>query len=119
MVSQKAEEMNFRRKEIYMASVGFADVAERKDRPVLIISANRYNDSHPDVLICSMTTNSSHDCFLPLDPNALEAGEFYAGSGIRYDTIQRISKSHLHLKIGKARDEFNKTLLERIMELVK
>jgi mRNA-degrading endonuclease toxin of MazEF toxin-antitoxin module len=110
--------MNERRNEIYLALVEFADKPTEKLRPVVIVSRNSYNKKHPDVIVCSFTTNSSGDCFIPLEPKYLAEGEFFEESGIRYDGIQRFSKSRLRRKIGKITDEFHDKISAKIMELV-
>jgi len=110
--------MNFRKKEIYLAVVDFADKAEVKERPIVIISSNHYNKNHPNVIVCSMTTNSAHDCFVALGKEFLEDGEFYPGSGIRFDCIQRMSKERLKFKVGKVTDVFQKKLFEKINRLI-
>ncbi|MBU1166658.1 type II toxin-antitoxin system PemK/MazF family toxin [Candidatus Micrarchaeota archaeon] len=111
--------MNFRKKEIYLGLVDFADKPKAKDRPVVIVSSNKYNETHSDVIVCSMTTNSTHDCFVALDQNCLERGDFYPGSGIRYDCIQLMSKERLHMNVGKVTDGFQKKLFDKIFELVR
>jgi mRNA-degrading endonuclease toxin of MazEF toxin-antitoxin module len=109
--------MNFRKKEIYMGLVDFADKPEAKDRPVVIISSTKYNENHPDGLVCYMTTNSTHDCFLALEQKFLETGDFYPGSGIRFDCIQRMSKDRLRVRVGKVTDDFQKALSDRLIRL--
>ena len=89
--------MNLRRNELYLAEIEFADTPKSKPRPVLIISNNQYNENHPDVITIGMTTAYHHDCFIELNPKYLIDGDFYTGSGFRYDHIQRISKDSLLL----------------------
>ena len=111
--------MNPRRNEIYMAEVEFADMPKSKPRPVLIISNNRYNENHPDVITIGMTTAFHHDCFIELNEKDLTDGDFYDGSGFRYDHVQRASKNQLKHKVGKISDEFHKILFDKIVELIK
>ena len=111
--------MNPRRNEIYMASVEFADKPESKSRPVVVISSNHYNENHPDVIVCGMTTNSTHDCSIMLTATDFEDGDFYPGSVIRYDTIQRIAKDKFQKRVGKMTNEFHNKLVEKIAELIK
>jgi mRNA-degrading endonuclease toxin of MazEF toxin-antitoxin module len=110
--------MNERRNEIYLALVEFADKPVEKLRPVVVISRNSYNEKHPDLVVCAVTTNSSGDCFIPLESKYLAEGEFFEESGVRYDGIQRMSKQRMRRKIGKITDEYHKKILDKIVELI-
>lgn len=109
---------NIRRNEIYFASVEFSDKPIEKTRPVVVISKNSYNSDNPDVIVCAMTTNSSHNCFVPLSQEVLSEGKFFEESGIRYDGIQKLAKVKFKQKIGKITDEFHKKLVEKIVGLI-
>lgn len=102
-----------------MALVEFADKPDSKPRPVVVISNNNYNENHPDLIVCHMTTNSIHDCSIVLVATDFEDGDFYPGSGIRYDTIQRIAKQRFIKRVGKVTNDFHKKLSDKIVELVK
>ena len=104
--------------EICLVDVDFIDSSESKVRPALIISNNSYNKTHPDLIICSVTTNSSHDCFLEIGRADLAAGQLYPGSGVRYDSVTRMDKARVGKKIGKVNAEFHLALVEKITSLL-
>ena len=104
--------------EIYLVDVDFIDSSGSKVRPALILSNNSYNKAHPDLIICSVTTNSSHDCFLEIKKEDLASGQLYPGSGVRYDSVTRVEKARFVRKIGKIAPEFHTTLVGRIISLI-
>ncbi len=107
-----------RKGEIYLVDVDFIDSSESKVRPALILSNNSYNEGHRDVIICSVTTNSSHDCFLGIEKADLASGQLYPGSGVRYDSITRVEKARFGRKIGKVSPEFHKVLFGKLLSLL-
>lgn len=108
-----------RRNEIYMAKMFFSDLQTSEDRPVIIMSKNSYNENYPDVMVCGLTTNSTHSFHLRIDKTDLEKGGLLPESGARADMIGRLIKTNLKFKIGKITDEYHRKLLDKIIELIK
>ncbi len=104
--------------EIYLVDVDFIDSSESKVRPAIVLSNNSYNKTHPDLIICSITTNSSHDCFLEIMHTNLASGQLYPGSGVRYDSITRVDKARFGRKIGKITAGFHCVLVDKITALL-
>ena len=110
--------MSPRRNEIYWAEISFTDSAEKKRRPVIILSGNKYNEKEPDVITCSVTTSSTHPYFLQISKKDLVKGILFSESGARVDTITRINKNKLGPRMDKITDEFHGKLVEKIVELI-
>jgi len=108
-----------RRNEIYLADFPFSDSEASKPRPVVILSNNRYNSEQPDVVVCGITTNSGHQCFLNISECDLEHGKLYEGSGLRADLLARISKDNLYHRVGKITEEFRAKAISRILDLIR
>ncbi|MFP3950115.1 MAG: type II toxin-antitoxin system PemK/MazF family toxin [Candidatus Micrarchaeia archaeon] len=106
-----------RKGDLCLVRVDFIETSESKVRPAIIISNNSYNKSHPDLIICSVTTNSSHDCFLEIKKADLASGQLYPGSGVRFDSVTRVDKERFGKKIGKVTPEFHSALVNRITAL--
>ena len=43
--------------DILLVPVPFTDLSSQKQRPVVVISNNRYNHNHQDVIVVAMTSN--------------------------------------------------------------
>jgi len=108
-----------RRNEIYLADFPFSDSDASKPRPIVILSNNRYNSDEPDVIVCGITTNSGHPCFLHISESDLEYGKLYEGSGPRVDLLVRISKDNLYFKTGKIKEDFRTKLIAKILDLIR
>ncbi|MBN2122539.1 type II toxin-antitoxin system PemK/MazF family toxin [Candidatus Micrarchaeota archaeon] len=98
--------------------VSFIDSSGSKVRPALIISGKRYNNSHPDVIICSITSNSSHDCFLEIGKMDLTLGSVCPGSGVRHDTIRRVAKTELIRRVAKVSREYGDGVVRGISSIL-
>ncbi len=103
--------------EIYLVDVDFIDSSESKVRPALILSNNSYNKQHPDVIICSVTTNSSHDCFLKIGETDLSSGRVYPGSGVRYDSVTRVDKARFGRGVGRVSADFHQAIIDKLLLL--
>lgn len=111
--------MSARRNEIYLADFPFSDSDASKPRPVLILSNNHYNSEQPDVVVCGITTNAGHQCFLEILESDLEHGKLYEGSGLRADLLARIPKENLYYRIGKITGEYRDKAVSKILELIR
>ena len=107
-----------KRGELYLVNVDFIDSSESKVRPALILSNNSYNKHHPDIIICSVTTNSSHDCFLKIEEASLTSGSIYPGSGVRYDSITRVDKARFGRRIGRVSADFHQEIVNKLLLLL-
>jgi mRNA interferase MazF len=54
--------MTPRQGDIVLVPVPFTDLSSRKRRPVVVLSANAYNDAAPDVIVVAMTSNPGPAC---------------------------------------------------------
>lgn len=111
--------MSPRRNEIYWAEVSFTDSAEKKRRPIIILSKNNYNEKEPDVIACAVTTNSAHPYFMQISDKDVIKGNLFPESGARADMIGRMSKHELGRKMGKINEEFHEKLIDKIMDLIR
>ena len=109
---------DIRKNEVYFAEVTFVDSNESKKRPVVVLSNNQYNREAPDVIVCGITTNASHNCYCPIGSPDLSYGNLFSDSGVRVDMLSRINKNKLQVKIGKITDEYHKKILVKIVELI-
>lgn len=109
---------NPRRNEIFMAEMLFSNL-ERSERPIIILSKNRYNENSDDVIVCGITTNSAHPLHLIINEKDLQDGKLVSESGARADMLARLLKTNLKFRIGKITDEYHGRLFDKIGELIK
>lgn len=102
-----------------MADFLFSDQERREPRPVIVLSANSYNEDNTDVIVCGVTTNLGHLHHIQIKKTDLSSGQLKPESGARADMLGRLSKSEIRFKLGHITDEYHKQLLEKIVELIK
>lgn len=101
-----------------MAELLVSNQQNKQLRPVIILSRNNHNENYDDVIVCGITTNTSHPLYVLVSESDLEKGKLYPESGARSDLITRIIKSDLKFKVGKVNDNYHKKLVEKIVELI-
>lgn len=69
----------------------FSNLQQAKARPALVVSHDRYNREHPDVLICAVTSNLEERPYkVLLRSKDLEGGEIPVESMVRADKIIQV-----------------------------
>jgi len=103
----------FEQGEIVIVPFPFSDLRGIKQRPVLIISKNEYNQSCEDVITCGITSDLKNSQFSVLiEDNNLTKGNIPVKSRIRIDKLLTLEKNVIKKKIGK----INKDTLEKVRE---
>lgn len=107
----------FEQGEIVIVPFPFSNLSSIKQRPVLILSKNEYNNNSDDVITCGITSNLKDiPCSILIDNKNLEKGSLPKQSRIKIDKLFTIEKNIVKKKIGKlnnstmnmVREEFNK-----------
>lgn len=109
-------------REIIWTGVDYSDLSGFKIRPVLVISNNKYNKTHPDVICCAMTTSLLYlDCCVDINiDNDIEDGsKIKTNSRVRCDWVLRLDKKLIDNRYGKITQEKLNEVLELIHNLLK
>ena len=105
--------------EILLIPVPFSDLSSQKRRPVVVISNNAYNDSHPDVVVVALTSNpASVDYSFTIDSLDLEKGSLRRTSRIRVDKIYTLSQSIVSGRFGKVKQVIQMRIRKNLQDLM-
>ncbi len=108
-----------RQGEIYLVPIPFSDLSAVKRRPVLIISHDAYNQSHPDCLVMAITSRID-----PRNPYGViftdrdVAGVLPKESQIRADKVYSLHQRILIKRFGSLAPEKQRAALTILRELV-
>ena len=92
--------------EIIIVPFPFSDLSSIKQRPVLVLSKNSYNESGDDIITCGITSNLKDARHSVLIENTnLEKGQIPAKSRIKVDKLFTIDKSIVKKKVGRLNKE--------------
>ncbi|WP_442598581.1 type II toxin-antitoxin system PemK/MazF family toxin [Neobacillus sp. D3-1R] len=92
----------YKQGEIVFVPVPFSDLSQRKQRPVLIISNNSYNQLTNDLLVAAITSQLKDlDYSVVINSDDLVKGSLKLTSSIRSDKIYSLSKTIILKKYGE------------------
>lgn len=98
--------------DIVIVPFPFTDLSLKKQRPVLVVSNDKYNRSNKDFLCCGITSNvEDADYSVYIDTDDLSSGFLSQPSRIKVDKIASLDQSLIIKILGKANP--------RIISLVK
>jgi mRNA interferase MazF len=92
-----------RRGEIW-AFAGRGDFSS-KPRPGLIVQSDLFNDYHPSVTVCPISTTRTDDRLYRVIIEPDEANRLWARSEVEIDKVQAVWLSRMGDRIGMASDE--------------
>lgn len=98
--------IHFKQKDILIVPFPFTDLTSIKQRPVLVISNDKYNFSTEDIIVCGITSNLKDTrCSVLIENKNLTDGKIPTISRIKVDKIITLKKSLVKKKIGRLNDE--------------
>ena len=109
----------FEQGEIIIVPFPFSDLSTIKQRPVLILSKNEYNNQTGDIITCGITSNiKDAQCSILLESNNLKEGVIPSISRIKVDKLFTIDKNLVKKKLAmidlstfeKVKQEFSKLI---------
>jgi mRNA interferase MazF len=111
--------IQFKQGDIVIVPFPFSDLRGMRQRPVLIISNNEYNNNYEDIITCGITSNlknANHSILF--DNDNLSEGEIPKKSRIKVDKLFTLEKSIIKKKIAKLNTEYMAGVKEEFMGLV-
>jgi len=109
----------FKQGDIAIVPFPFTNLSTVKQRPVLILSKDRYNEKSEDLLTCGITSNLKDVPHSILVSNReLEEGELPKTSRIKVDKIFTIQKTLVKKKLAKINNSILEEVKEEIFNLV-
>ena len=111
--------IRFEQGEIVIIPFPFSDLTSIKQRPVLILSNNRYNDKAEDIVTCGITSNLKNAEFSVIVNNKdLICGGIPVKSRIKADKIFTLKQSLIKKKIAKVNDNILNQIKKEIQKLI-
>lgn len=107
----------FKQGDIVIVPFPFTDLTAVRQRPVLIISNDAYNNSTEDIIVCGITSNIKDAiCSVYIDKASLSEGTIPVASRIKVDKIFTLRKSLIKKKVAAVKqnvlNEVKKELLK-------
>src|SRR5699024_6565581 len=110
----------YKQGEIVLIPVPFSDLTNKKQRPVLVISKNRYNKMTEDIIVVAITSQLKKlDYSVVIESRDLIEGELKVTSEIRADKIYTLSKDIVRKRFGKVNTEVLAVVRSKMKELIK
>jgi mRNA interferase MazF len=112
--------MMYKQGDIVLLPVPFSDLSNRKQRPVLVISNNSYNDITDDIVVVAITSQLKNlDYSVVIESKDLNEGMLKVASAIRADKVYTLSKDIVRKKFGQVNTEVLANVRKKINELIK
>jgi len=88
--------------DIVLIPVPFTDLSSKRQRPVIVISFEAYNQKTTDIVVVAMTSNPIDvDYSLPITSYDLVQGQINRPGKVRVDKIYTLSQSIVIKKFGQ------------------
>ncbi len=111
--------MQFKQGDVLIVPFPFSDLGGLRQRPVLVLSNNNYNDSCKDIITCGITSNLKNaQCSVLLDNDNLLEGEIPIKSRIKVDKLFTLEKSIIKKKIARLDKECMEKVRKEFVGLV-
>ncbi|WP_394234121.1 type II toxin-antitoxin system PemK/MazF family toxin [Niallia oryzisoli] len=92
----------YKQGEIVLIPVPFSNLTNNKQRPVLIISNDYYNNMTEDIVVVAITSQLKDlDYSVVIEPKDLDEGKLKVTSAIRADKIYTLSKDIVRKRFGQ------------------
>ena len=109
----------FEQGDILIVPFPFSNLRTIRQRPVLVISSNKYNKSSEDIIICGITSNlKDAKCSVLIDNECLLKGKLPVQSRIKVDKLFTIDRSIIKKKIARVNKETFEKVKEEFFRLV-
>lgn len=110
----------YKQGDIVLVPIPFSDLTNTKQRPVLIISSNSYNEIAKDLVVVAITSKLKNlDYSVIIESKDLLEGELKKISEIRADKIYTLSKNIIRNKFGHVNNEVLNNIRAKIYDLIK
>ncbi|AIF42893.1 type II toxin-antitoxin system PemK/MazF family toxin [Virgibacillus sp. SK37] len=110
----------YKQGDIVLIPVPFSDLKSHKQRPVLIISSNSYNELTEDIVVLAITSKIKDLAYsVVIESKDLTEGELKVTSEIRADKVYTLSKNIVKKKFGQVKTGILESVRVKITELIK
>lgn len=110
----------YKQGDIVLIPVPFSNLKKQKQRPVLVISSDSYNQWAEDIVVLAITSKLKDlDYSVIIESKDLTEGELKVASEIRADKVYTLSKKIVRKKFGRVNTEILEGVRVKINELIK
>lgn len=110
----------FKQGEIVLISFPFSDLKQQKQRPVLIVSGDHYNEVTEDIVVLAITSKLKElEYSVMIDSKNLREGTLKVTSEIRVDKVYTLSKNIVRKKFGRVTPEILEDVRLKLNKLIK
>ena len=111
--------IQFKQGDILIVPFPFSDLRGLRQRPVLVISRNEYNNNCEDIITCGITSNlKDTQCSILLDNTNLVEGEIPVKSRIKIDKLFTLEKTIVKKKIARVSNDCMTMVKQKFIGLV-
>ncbi len=111
-------EQILRQKDIILVPFPFSDQSGTKNRPAAIISADKFNESSPDVIACAITSNTAASPYTVFIRREDWKDGLYSESCVKAGTIGSLDKRIILKKIGRLGAERFGEVMRKVKEIL-
>ena len=111
--------IQFKQGDILIVPFPFSDLKGLRQRPVLVISHDEYNEDCEDIITCGITSNLKDTrCSVLFNEDNLLEGKIPLKSRIKVDKLFTLEKSIVKKKIARLDSECMKKVKKEFRELI-
>ncbi|CAG5091237.1 Transcriptional modulator of MazE/toxin, MazF [Thermobacillus xylanilyticus] len=112
--------MMYKQGDILLIPFPFTDLSSTKQRPVLVLSNTKYNESNQDIVVAAITSNlTEKEYSILITANDLDEGKLKVDSLIRADKIYTFSNQIVIRKFGHLKAEVYIRVKDQIEKLIR
>ena len=105
--------------DIVLIPIPFTDLTSNKKRPVLILSADQYNEKTEDIIVAAITSNLDNNAYaVKITKSDLTVGNLLHDSCIRADKLYTLSQKIVIKKFGTVRSEVLTAVTDKILHII-
>jgi len=109
----------YKQGDIVLIPIPFSNLSVTKQRPVLVLSNDMYNQQTEDLLVAAITSQLKDiDYSIIINPSDLTEGSLKVTSAIRADKIYTLSKEIVLKKFGSVSKEVVQNVVLKLNHLV-
>ena len=108
----------YKRGDIVLIPIPFTDLTSSKKRPVLILSADQYNEKTEDIIVAAITSNLDNSAYtVKITQSDLAEGNLLHDSCIRADKLYTLSQTIIIKKFGTVRSKVLVAVIDKILRI--
>ena len=106
-------------RDIVLGPFPYSDLSDMKNRPLLVISDEDYNQRREDFICCAITSNpKAHRYAIDITNADLESGSLKLDSKVRADKVFTLKQTRIKKRFGKLSLEKSEMVVDKIRDII-